>query len=958
MARDIRVKLIGDDADFRRALARSGSSLNKFASTAVKAGGAAGIGALALGLRAGIKEYIQSEKVAAQTNAVIASTGGVAGVSAKHIDSLSQALLKKSGTDDEVIKSGANMLLTFTNIRNVAGANNDIFDQATKATLDLSVAMGKDMTSSAILVGKALQDPIKGMTALTRAGIQFTEVQKDAIKHLVATGNVMAAQKIILGELTTQFGGSAKAAGDTLPGQLNKLRETFNNLAGSLVGSVAPALEKTTQRLTDWLSNTENQQRVQRDLNEVVKTTKGVIEDLTPVVKGAFGAFKKFADNVGGAKNALELLGGTLAAWKLSAVLAGIGTSAGGSAKKVGLLRNQLKLLGAIGVITVAIEIIQGAHTTKTGLHRYSGLGGWANLGHDLTGGLIPESGSGSGPEMTSAGAVTGAAPQTGRKQKNQGAAIAATAQTQLGIPYTWGGPAILGQSTDCSGLAQAVLAKNGIHVGRTTYEQWKQGRPTMQPQPGDLVFFHMGPKGPEHVGVYIGDGNMIHDPHTGDHVRVEALSNMSGYCGARTYVTQSSGGGAPTPKADAPTSGASTKKTTAKKIPSFDLPVSIKTAIAQASLTVKDSADDLKALAQAKRFIESKLGSLKGEQKLQALDALKGINDQISGIEDTANSKRLAKQKAAQDRQKAALKAHLDRMKAIVAEKTSVFEQAFSTLIDRAMAGFDRATAAGLAGIQAQFGAQTPEEKQLADFQAKRAADDLAKTRADALAGAATDEERQALALGYSLDDQEAALKDAADQSRTNADKQMNDAQNAYQDLRDLQKQQLQAWLDDQQRKLETGKSQWADFWNELVVRAGMAGVDTGSAFWKGFSAAGSSAQSDLGAVTTARVAQVMSLPGGGPGPLDPAIAAAILARGKVYDSGGWLPSGGLAMNLSGKPEAVLTGAQLANTAGGGGGSIVVNMYGHVGSADEFAEQVRRALLRKGIQTGRVGLS
>jgi hypothetical protein len=80
-------------------------------------------------------------------------------------------------------------------------------------------------------------------------------------------------------------------------------------------------------------------------------------------------------------------------------------------------------------------------------------------------------------------------------------------------------------------------------------------------------------------------------------------------------------------------------------------------------------------------------------------------------------------------------------------------------------------------------------------------------------------------------------------------------------------------------------------------------------------------------------------------------------LVQPKVFDSGGVLPPGmSLAMNLTGRPEAVLTSGQLAGV--GGGTTINVNMYGPVGSADEFAEQVRRALLRKGIQTGRVGLS
>src|SRR4051812_22301268 len=101
---------------------------------------------------------------------------------------------------------------------------------------------------------------------------------------------------------------------------------------------------------------------------------------------------------------------------------------------------------------------------------------------------------------------------QGGKLQKlppgtNTGGAIAKTALTQIGTPYQWGGPAKLGSRTDCSGLLQASAAANGVHIGRTTYEQWKQGTavPLQQLQPGDAVFFHPGPKGPEHVAIYIG---------------------------------------------------------------------------------------------------------------------------------------------------------------------------------------------------------------------------------------------------------------------------------------------------------------------------------------------------------------------------------------------------------------------------------------------------------------------
>ena len=248
------VPISADVSGLTRGLRGAQGRLRTFGKVAAIAAGAAGIGAMVKTLQIGTEEFMEQQKVAAQTGAVLKSTGGIANVTAKQMNSLSTALMKKSGVDDEAIQSGQNLLLTFTKIRNETGKGNDIFDQATVATLDLSVAMGKDLNSSAILVGKALNDPVKGATALSRAGVQLTKGQKDQIEAFVESGRVLEAQKIILRELTTQFGGSAEAAGKTLPGQLNILRQTFSNLAGDLVGRFLPSLTGVAQRLTNFIA--------------------------------------------------------------------------------------------------------------------------------------------------------------------------------------------------------------------------------------------------------------------------------------------------------------------------------------------------------------------------------------------------------------------------------------------------------------------------------------------------------------------------------------------------------------------------------------------------------------------------------------------------------------------------------------------------------------------------------
>jgi hypothetical protein len=278
--------LTADTSRFDNAMDRSGQKTEGFASklgSIAKAGalaaGAAGVGALIYTLKTGIGEWAASQKVAAQTDAVIKSTGGSANVTAKEVDKLATSLMKKSGIDDEVIKSGENMLLTFTNIRNEVGKGNDIFSQSTSILTDMSVALGTDMSKQAIQLGKALNDPIKGVSALARVGVTFTQGQKDQIKAMVDSGHTMDAQKLILRELNKEFGGSAEAAGKTLPGQIKILKEEFDNFAGDLVGKLIPVLTD----LSVWF------RKHWPEIRDVV--TKVWKEDLQPI----FAAFIELA---------------------------------------------------------------------------------------------------------------------------------------------------------------------------------------------------------------------------------------------------------------------------------------------------------------------------------------------------------------------------------------------------------------------------------------------------------------------------------------------------------------------------------------------------------------------------------------------------------------------------------------------------------------------------------------
>lgn len=221
--------------DLERSASKSGKATQRHLSGIQSGLIGLGVGAAALG---SFKAFEESEKIARQTEAVIKSTGGEAQVTADHIGDLATEMSKLGGVDDELVQSGANMLLTFTKVRNEVGKGNDIFDQATLAANNYAAATGTDVVNANKMLGKALQDPIKGLTALTRAGVSFTQQQKDQIRALVAAGDTMGAQKIILAEFNKEYGGSLEANA-TATGKARVALENFGESVGSIV---APGL--------------------------------------------------------------------------------------------------------------------------------------------------------------------------------------------------------------------------------------------------------------------------------------------------------------------------------------------------------------------------------------------------------------------------------------------------------------------------------------------------------------------------------------------------------------------------------------------------------------------------------------------------------------------------------------------------------------------------------------------
>jgi hypothetical protein len=232
---------------------KSGSKFGGFAKAAGLAVGGAALGGVIKMFKTGVDEQKDFLDGQAQLANGIKSTGNAAHVSVGGLEDLASSIQNYSGQTDDSIVASEKLLLTFTGVRNEAGKNNDIFNQATKMTADMAAKMGGDASKYAVQLGKALNDPAKGVSKLTKIGVTFTDAQKKQIAAMQKAGDTVGAQKVIMGELRKEFGGSAKAAGQTLPGQMKRAQRSFEDVSQGVVASFMPAITAAADLLTNTL---------------------------------------------------------------------------------------------------------------------------------------------------------------------------------------------------------------------------------------------------------------------------------------------------------------------------------------------------------------------------------------------------------------------------------------------------------------------------------------------------------------------------------------------------------------------------------------------------------------------------------------------------------------------------------------------------------------------------------
>ncbi|MGE3858113.1 MAG: phage tail length tape measure family protein [Dehalococcoidia bacterium] len=302
--RTLKVTIVGDSKDAERAVRELEISMGNLDRTAVRTGAAAGAGFAAVtkgidlliegGRRAigvGVdllNSYRESERAGSRLDAVLKATGNTLGTTREDMLAYSTELQHATGIADEAVTGVQTVLLTFKEV------GPDVFKRTTEAALDMSAVFGQDASSSAITLGKALQDPIAGVTALRRVGIQLSDAQEAQLRKFAEVNDILGAQKLILQEVEGQVGGTARAMGEDGTGKTDRFREAIGDLKETLGEAIADGMQPLLDSAVEWAESedaaefTRNLADDMRDLAGAVGSVAGALRDAKDSGLGQF----------------------------------------------------------------------------------------------------------------------------------------------------------------------------------------------------------------------------------------------------------------------------------------------------------------------------------------------------------------------------------------------------------------------------------------------------------------------------------------------------------------------------------------------------------------------------------------------------------------------------------------------------------------------------------------------
>lgn len=254
-----------------------GASLTRLGPVGLAA--AAAIGALGLAVAGGIREFKEAEQALNQLNAALNATDFSAGVTAKEITALGEAVEGNTLFKKEAIQQAAASLTSF---QNVAG---ETFTRALKLSADLAVRLGTDLPSAADMLGKALEAPEEGLGRLARKFSDLSPAQKTVIENFVKQGDVAAAQAVILEHLESKTKGLAEAQAQGLTGAADTLGDAWDDLLESFGRTISEsgAAQVSLNLLTKAVRG------LQEAINPTREQRKSELEEEISNLKDSFG---------------------------------------------------------------------------------------------------------------------------------------------------------------------------------------------------------------------------------------------------------------------------------------------------------------------------------------------------------------------------------------------------------------------------------------------------------------------------------------------------------------------------------------------------------------------------------------------------------------------------------------------------------------------------------------------
>jgi hypothetical protein len=350
MATNLRVNFIGKN-ELSKTTAVASRDLKKLGNTATSVGkginkafGGLGVGlgfaALSNTLKTAVVGFEKAQIASKKLDTVLTSMGF--GEASKRVDAYAESLQNQVYVDADVIKSAQTKLATFSELTKSVGIAGGAFDRATVASLDLAAVFGGDASSQAVALGKALQDPIKGITALRKQGITFTEQEKAKIKTLVETNRTLEAQDLILSTIEKQVGGTAKAGAS----EFAKLQLIFDSMLDTIGEALLPAVKE----FSTYLASDEGKKSTKEILDSFIAMGKAISEVVKFLIANAdmvkaiiasvvflkvswhasYLAVKLYTAMTGNAVKATKLLRGALITTGVGAALVLLGSLAQG----------------------------------------------------------------------------------------------------------------------------------------------------------------------------------------------------------------------------------------------------------------------------------------------------------------------------------------------------------------------------------------------------------------------------------------------------------------------------------------------------------------------------------------------------------------------------------------------------------------------------------------------------